>query len=83
MPALNLITPLHKLPITSHDRHGTAFATHDFGWLEKMRREFKFDGVEITNITHDLICFESWDRTPERFCNHSPMLISITMLFHL
>ena len=36
---------------------GTAFATHDFGWLEKMRREFKFDGVEITNITHDLTCF--------------------------
>lgn len=36
---------------------GTAFATHDFGWLEKIRREFNFDGVEITNITRDLICF--------------------------
>ncbi len=36
---------------------GTAFATHDFGWLEKMRREFKFNDVEIVNITHDLICF--------------------------
>lgn len=36
---------------------GTAFATHDFGWLEKMRREFNFDGVEITNITRDLTCF--------------------------
>lgn len=36
---------------------GTAFATHDFGWLEKIRREFNFDGVEITNITRELICF--------------------------
>ena len=36
---------------------GTAFATHDFGWLEKMRREFNFDEVEITNITHELVCF--------------------------
>lgn len=36
---------------------GTAFATHDFGWLEKIRREFNFGGVEITNITRDLICF--------------------------
>ena len=36
---------------------GTAFATHDFGWLEKMRREFNFDEVEITNITHELTCF--------------------------
>ena len=36
---------------------GTAFAVHDFGWLEKIRREFKFDNVEITNITRDLACF--------------------------
>lgn len=36
---------------------GTAFATHDFGWLEKMRREFNFDDVVITNITHDLTCY--------------------------
>jgi 4-methylaminobutanoate oxidase (formaldehyde-forming) len=36
---------------------GTAFATHDFGWLEKIRREFNFDGVEITNITRELACF--------------------------
>ena len=36
---------------------GTAFATHDFGWLEKMRREFNFEGVEITNVTRELICF--------------------------
>ncbi|CAB4828529.1 unannotated protein [freshwater metagenome] len=30
---------------------------HDFGWLEKIRREFNFDNVEITNITRDLTCF--------------------------
>ncbi len=36
---------------------GTAFATHDFGWLEKMRREFSYDNVEITNITRELTCF--------------------------
>jgi 4-methylaminobutanoate oxidase (formaldehyde-forming) len=36
---------------------GTAFAIHDFGWLEKMHRECNFDGVEITNITKELTCF--------------------------
>lgn len=36
---------------------GTAFATHDFGWLEKIHREFSFDNVEITNITRELTCF--------------------------
>ena len=36
---------------------GTAFAAHDFGWLEKMRREFNFDGVDIVNITRELTCF--------------------------
>jgi len=36
---------------------GTAFATHDFGWLEKMRRECNYDNVEITNITRELTCF--------------------------
>ena len=36
---------------------GTAFAVHDFGWLEKMRREFSFTGVEIENITRGLSCF--------------------------
>ncbi len=36
---------------------GTAFARHDFGWLEKIRREFNFDEVEITNITQELSCF--------------------------
>ncbi|ASY20547.1 4-methylaminobutanoate oxidase (formaldehyde-forming) [Candidatus Planktophila vernalis] len=36
---------------------GTAFSVHDFGWLEKMRREHSFDGVEITNITKELACF--------------------------
>ena len=36
---------------------GTAFAVHDFGWLEKMRREHSFNDVEITNITRELSCF--------------------------
>ncbi len=36
---------------------GTAFATHDFGWLAKMRREYSFEKVEIVNITRDLTCF--------------------------
>ena len=36
---------------------GTAFAHHDFGWLEKVRREHQFEDVEITNITHELACF--------------------------
>ena len=36
---------------------GTAFAIHDFGWLEKMRREFNFASVEIENITRELTCY--------------------------
>jgi 4-methylaminobutanoate oxidase (formaldehyde-forming) len=36
---------------------GTAFAVHDFGWLEKMRREHSYDDVEIKNITRELACF--------------------------
>ena len=36
---------------------GTAFANHDFGWLEKLRREFDFASVEISNISRELICF--------------------------
>jgi sarcosine dehydrogenase len=36
---------------------GTAFAVHDFGWLEKIRREFSYTDVEIMNITGELACF--------------------------
>ena len=36
---------------------GTAFATHDFGWLEKIRREGSYNNVEIKNVTRDFACF--------------------------
>jgi sarcosine dehydrogenase len=39
---------------------GTAFATHDFGWLEKQRRENDFNAVEIQEITTSLSCFGLW-----------------------
>jgi sarcosine dehydrogenase len=39
---------------------GTAFAAHDFGWLEKQRRENDFNAVEIQEITTSLSCFGLW-----------------------
>lgn len=38
---------------------GTAFLTHDMGWLEKIRRENNFD-VEISDVTEELACFGLW-----------------------
>lgn len=39
---------------------GTAFGIHDFGWLEKQRREQNFGAVEIEEITTSLACFGLW-----------------------
>ncbi len=39
---------------------GTAFGTHDGGWLRKQRRELEFDEVEITDVTTDLAVFGIW-----------------------
>lgn len=39
---------------------GTAFGAHDFGWLEKQRRENGFVAVEIEEITTRLACFGLW-----------------------
>jgi sarcosine dehydrogenase len=39
---------------------GTAFGTHDFGWLEKQRRENNFISVEIEEVTRKLACFGIW-----------------------
>jgi 4-methylaminobutanoate oxidase (formaldehyde-forming) len=36
---------------------GTAFSTHDFGWLEKQKREGNFNGVTIKVVTEELACF--------------------------
>lgn len=39
---------------------GTAFGSHDFGWLSKQRREHNFNEVEIEEITSKLACFGLW-----------------------
>jgi sarcosine dehydrogenase len=39
---------------------GTAFGTHDFGWLKKQRRENDFNLVEIEEVTLQLACFGLW-----------------------
>ena len=39
---------------------GTAFGTHDMGWLEKMRREHNYSDVEIKDITPTLAVFGIW-----------------------
>jgi len=36
---------------------GTAFSTHDFGWLEKQMREGGFNEVTIKVVTEELGCF--------------------------
>jgi 4-methylaminobutanoate oxidase (formaldehyde-forming) len=36
---------------------GTAFSTHDFGWLEKQKREGGFADVAIKVVTEDFACF--------------------------
>lgn len=39
---------------------GTAFLSHDMGWLEKQMREQNFDNVFIEDITKQLACFGIW-----------------------
>jgi sarcosine dehydrogenase len=39
---------------------GTAFGTHDMGWLEKMRHEHNYSDVEIKDITPTLAVFGIW-----------------------
>jgi sarcosine dehydrogenase len=36
---------------------GTAFSTHDFGWLEKQKREANYTNVNINVVTEVLACF--------------------------
>ena len=39
---------------------GTAFGTHDRGWIEKVAREEKFGDIVITDVTDALACFGLW-----------------------
>ena len=39
---------------------GTAFLTHDMGWLEKIRRQNNFENVVIKDLTQELACFGIW-----------------------
>ena len=39
---------------------GTAFGTHDRGWLEKRAREDGFDGIKFVDVTESLACFGLW-----------------------
>jgi len=39
---------------------GTAFGTHDRGWLEKRAREDGFDGIKFVDVTDSLACFGLW-----------------------
>ena len=36
---------------------GTAFSAHDFGWLEKQKREGGFTDVKINVVTEEFACF--------------------------
>ncbi len=39
---------------------GTAFGTHDLGWLKKQRRELEFDDVILEDVTGAFACFGLW-----------------------
>ncbi|NBO09272.1 MAG: FAD-dependent oxidoreductase [Actinobacteria bacterium] len=39
---------------------GTAFGTHDLGWLKKQRRELGFDDVLLEDVTGAFACFGLW-----------------------
>ena len=39
---------------------GTAFGTHDRGWLEKRAREDGFTDIRISDVTEELACFGLW-----------------------
>jgi len=39
---------------------GTAFGTHDLGWLKKQRRELKFDDVSLEDVTGRFACIGLW-----------------------
>ena len=39
---------------------GTAFGTHDLGWLKKQRRELGFDDVILQDVTGAFACFGLW-----------------------
>lgn len=39
---------------------GTAFGTHDLGWLKKQRRELGFDEVLLEDVTGAFACFGLW-----------------------
>ena len=39
---------------------GTAFLSHDMGWLEKIRRQNNFENVAIKDLTQELACFGIW-----------------------
>ena len=39
---------------------GTAFGTHDLGWLKKQRRKLGFDDVILQDVTGAFACFGLW-----------------------
>jgi 4-methylaminobutanoate oxidase (formaldehyde-forming) len=39
---------------------GTAFGTHDLGWLKKQRRELDFPEVQLDDVTDTHACFGLW-----------------------
>ena len=39
---------------------GTAFGTHDLGWLKKQRRKLGFDDVILEDVTGAFACFGLW-----------------------
>jgi 4-methylaminobutanoate oxidase (formaldehyde-forming) len=39
---------------------GTAFGTHDLGWLKKQRRELDYSEVQLEDVTDTYACFGLW-----------------------
>jgi 4-methylaminobutanoate oxidase (formaldehyde-forming) len=56
---------------------GTAFGTHDLGWLKKQRRELDYPHVQLEDVTGAYACFGLWGpKAPEILSGLTPTDVS-------
>ncbi|MEK7292457.1 MAG: aminomethyltransferase family protein, partial [Actinomycetota bacterium] len=56
---------------------GTAFGTHDLGWLKKQRRELDYPEVQLDDVTGAYACFGLWGpKAPEILSGITPTDVS-------
>ncbi|MHB1130248.1 MAG: GcvT family protein [Ilumatobacteraceae bacterium] len=56
---------------------GTAFGTHDLGWLKKQRRQLNYSEVQLDEVTGAYACFGLWGpKVPEILSGVTPADVS-------